>query len=139
MKMHASAQVIPLPGAAAAPVVQVPRIGRRPKCVVSLRRWESDRRVDEMRAQYDAESLALIASEIESLRVSEEIDARIRAARAHRLHRLTAQANTPQEKKELAEILADIRWYRLPYEVRQRIEAQREGRGAVVQFPESKP
>lgn len=77
----------------------------------------------------------MIAEEVAMLRRLEEIDERVRFNRARRLHCLVTPAKTAQEKRELAEVLADIRWFRLPYEERKRIEAMRNGRGAVLNFP----
>ena len=127
-----SARVIPLPGAAIAPVVQVPRAGRNPKKVVNLRMWHLEQRCKAKVAREDAE---LITSEVAMLRQLEEVDTRIRDTRAYKLRRLTTPAVTPQEKRELAEILAEARWWRLSHEERQRIEAQRTGKGRLLAFP----
>lgn len=130
--MAHTARVIPLPGAATAPVVQVPRAGRNPKKVVNLRMWHLEQRCKARASKADAE---LIASEVAMLRHLEEVDTRIRAARAYKLERLTKPAVTPEEKRQLAEILAEARWWRLSHEERQRIEAQRTGRGHLLAFP----
>lgn len=127
-----TAKVIPLPGAATAPVVQVPRAGRNPKKVVNLRMWHQEQRCKARVAKEDAE---LIASEIAMHLRLEEVDRRVRADRAYKLNRLTAPAVTPEEKRQLAEILAEARWWRLSHEERQRIEAQRTGRGQLLAFP----
>lgn len=127
-----TAKVIPLPGAATAPVVQVPRAGRNPKKVVNLRMWHLQQRCKARVAKEDAE---LIASELAMLRQLEEVDTRIRADRAYKLQRLTTPAVTPEERMQLEEILAEARWWRLSHEERQRIEAQRRGRGQLLAFP----
>ncbi len=130
--MIQTARVIPLPGAAIAPVVQVPRAGRNPKKVVNLRMWHLEQRYKAKAVKEDAE---LIASEIAMHRHLEEVDMSIRADRAYKLERLTKPAVTPEEKRQLAEILAEARWWRLSHEERQRIEAQRTGRGQLLAFP----
>jgi DNA-binding transcriptional regulator YdaS (Cro superfamily) len=130
--MAHTARVIPLPGAAIAPVVQVLKAGRNPKKVVNLRMWHLEQRCKARAAKEDAE---LIASEIALILQLEEVDTRIRAARAFRLERLTKPAVTPEEKRQLAEILAEARWWRLSPKERQRIEAQRTGRGRLLAFP----
>lgn len=126
-----TAKVIPLPGAATAPVVQVPRAGRNPKKVVNLRMWHLQQRCKARAAKEDAE---LIASEIAMHLRLEEVDRRVRADRDYKLGRLTKPAVTPEEKRQLAEILAEARWWRLSHEERQRIEAQRTGRGRLLAF-----
>jgi hypothetical protein len=130
--MVQTARVIQLPGAASAPVVQVPRAGRNPKKVVNLRMWHLEQRCKARASKEDAE---LIASEVAMLRHLEEVDTRIRADRAYKLERLTKPAVTPEEKRQLAEILAEARWWRLSHEERQRIEAQRTGKGRLFAFP----
>lgn len=127
-----AAQIYNLPNAAPSPVVQASKPGRRPKMVINLSLWHSRKRVN---AEFERETAVLIAEEVAMLRRLEEIDERIRVNRARRLHCLVTPAKTAQEKRELAEVLADIRWFRLPFAERQRIEALRAGRGAVLNFP----
>lgn len=130
-----AAQIYNLPSAAPSPVVQASKPGRRPKMVINLSLWHSRKRVDAEFARDARETAALIAEEVAMLRRLQEIDERVRADRARRLHCLVTPAKTAQEKRDFAEVLADIRWFRLPFAERQRIEALRAGRGAVLNFP----
>lgn len=130
--MVQTARVIPLPGAAIVPVVQAPRAGRNPKKVVNLRMWHLEQ---QCKAKAAKENEELIASEVAMHLRLEDVDKRIRADRAYKLERLTKPAVTPEEKRQLAEILAEARWWRLSHEERQRIEAQRTGRGRLLAFP----
>lgn len=129
------AAVIPLPGASSTPVLQHKTRGRHPKSVTTLTAHLRKK----FRAQIDNEAQEqdrrLILKELELQRRLEEIDVRARAGRAWKIMRMSTPPKTAQEAKELAAIVAEIKWWNLPFEERQRIEAQQLGRGQVLCFP----
>lgn len=127
-KSNFTAQVIWHPSALTDSVIQQRSAGRHPKCVVSLAVFERHKAVREA----DKE---LILREIELLHDMDEIEDRMRACRARKLSRMLGPNKTKKEQAELAEIVAEIKWLKLPYEVRQSIEAARAGRGKVDPLP----
>jgi hypothetical protein len=117
-----------LPTAYETPIAQKPVRGRHPKCVVSMREFKRRKLIQEADKR-------LIEEEIAMLKHLTNIEKNnIGPYRASRLRLLTEPCVTPRDKAALKQIIDDLRWLALPFEVRQSIEAWRAGRGKVLQL-----
>jgi hypothetical protein len=135
MSTRHAATVLSLPGAASAPVQQSRSRGRYPSGITTIKAHLRKKIGAEIDKETQESDRILILEELEMQRRLEAIDAKARANRAWKIMRMTTPPKNDHEKRELEEILAEIKWWKLPFEERQRIEALQQGRGQVLSWP----